>query len=231
MTNCKIASGANCLLSVLSGEADEGLIPERLQTTGGEMLQRSEAPITDLYFPITAVISVVGHMSSGQTAELGVIGNECAAGLIALMGAESATYEKTVQVGGEVVRVPLYSAQREFDKGGEFQRAVHSCTQRFTQQVAQTLLCNRWHPVEQRLIRWLLMRHDRIKGDVIALTHEYIAHMLGANRSTITQTAKRLQEAGYIKYAWGRVTIIDREGLENNTCECYGIIQKKYQEN
>jgi len=231
MSECDISPGSNCLLSVLSVQAEEDLGIECLDTLAGEMLQPSEAPITDLFFPTTAIISVVGHMSSGQTAELGVIGNECAAGIIALMGAAASTYEKRVQVGGEVIRVPIRSAQREFDKGGDFQKAVHSCAQRFTHQVAQTLLCNRWHTVEQRLARWLLMRHDRIKGDVIPVTHEYIAQMLGANRSTITQAAKRLQEAGCIKYAWGRVTILDRGGLEAITCECYGIIQGRYEDN
>lgn len=231
MSECTSKRDNNCLLSVLSGHAEEDLVTERLLTTSGDMLQPSEAPIRDLFFPTTAIISVVGHMSSGQTAELGVIGNECAAGIIGLMGAGQSSYEKRVQVGGEVIRVPVSSAQAEFDKGGEFQKAVHACSQKFTHQVAQTLLCNRWHPIEQRLVRWLLMRHDRLKGDVIPVTHEYIAHMLGANRSTITQAAKRLQDAGYIKYAWGRMTIIDREALESNTCECYGIIQKKYQSN
>jgi len=195
------------------------------------MLQRSEAPITDLFFPTTAIISVVGQMSGGETAELGVIGNECAAGIIALMGAESSKYEKRVQVSGEVIRVPVRSIQPEFDKGGEFQKAVHSCAQKFTNQVAQTLLCNRWHTVEQRLVRWLLMRLDRIHGEVIPVTHEYIAQMLGVNRSTITQAAKRLQDAGHIKYAWGRVTIIDRKALEENTCECYAIIHRQYENN
>ncbi len=195
------------------------------------MLQRSDAPITDLFFPTTAIISVVGHMSGGQTAELGVIGSECAAGIVALMGAEESSYEKKIQVPGEVIRLPVRSAQREFDKGGDFQKAVHSCAQKFTHQVAQTLLCNRWHTVEQRLGRWLLMRLDRMKGDVIPVTHEHIAQMLGVNRSTITQAAKRLQDAGYIKYAWGRVTVLDRHALEQNTCECYEIIHRQYDGN
>jgi len=195
------------------------------------MLQSSEAPITDVYFPTTAVISVIGHMSGGEMAELGVIGNECAAGIIALMGADSSKYEKRVQVSGEVIKIPVRSIQPEFDKGGEFQKAVHSCAQKFTNQVAQTLLCNRWHTVEQRLVRWLLLRLDRISGDVIPVTHECIAQMLGVNRSTITQAAKRLQDAGHIKYAWGRVTVVDRKGLENSTCECYGIIHGQYQNN
>jgi CRP-like cAMP-binding protein len=195
------------------------------------MLQDSDAPITDLFFPITAIISVVGHMSGGETAELGVIGNECAAGIIALMGAESSKYEKRVQVSGDVIKVPLRSIQPEFDKGGDFQKAVHACAQKFTNQVAQTLLCNRWHSVEQRLIRWLLLRLDRINGGVIPVTHEYMAQMLGVNRSTITQAAKRLQDAGHIRYAWGRVTVLDREGLEKNTCECYGIIHRQYVNN
>ena len=231
MKSCRPELGKNCLLSIVSPDAVEGLGGERIDVPSGEMLQPSDAPITDLHFPTTAIVSVVGHMSGGQTSELGVIGNECSVGLIALMGAASSTYESRVQVAGELIRVPLRAAQDEFDKGGEFQKAVHSCSQKFTHQVAQTLLCSRWHTVEQRLIRWLLMRHDRLDGDVVPVTHEYIANMLGANRSTITQAAKRLQDAGYIKYAWGKVTIFDRDGLEANACECYATIQKKYEDN
>jgi CRP-like cAMP-binding protein len=231
MNDCKTSPGGNCLLSRLSPDTIDELGAERIKTSIGEMLQHSDAPITDLFFPTTAIISVVGHMSGGETAELGVIGNECAAGIIALMGAESSKYEKRVQVPGEVIKVPVSAMQPEFDKGGEFQKAVHSCAQKFTNQVAQTLLCNRWHTVEQRLVRWLLMRLDRIDGNVIPVTHEYMAQMLGVNRSTITQAAKRLQDAGFISYSWGRVTVIDREGLRQNTCECYGIIHQQYENN
>jgi CRP-like cAMP-binding protein len=219
----------NKLLARLSDAAIRSLEFEYVKPSFGEELLPPYEPIKDLYFPVSAMISVVGTMAEGQTAEIGVVGQEGAVGLMALMGAATSPYSKTMQLGGDVIRVPVSTAKTVFENEREFREDVLSFVGRFSNQVAQTTLCNRWHSIDQRLIRWLLMHHDRVKGEVIHLTHEFIGQMLGANRSTITQSAQKLQEAGYIKYAWGKMTIRDREGLEASCCECYGIIRQAYE--
>jgi CRP-like cAMP-binding protein len=218
----------NELLARLSDTAIRSLDFEYIKVKFGEELLPTHDAIQDLYFPVSAMISVVGIMSEGQTAEIGIVGQEGAVGLVALMGTDTSPYSKVMQLGGDVIRVPVRTAKKVFDNDPKFREDVLSFVQKFTTQVAQTTLCNGWHNIDQRLIRWLLMHHDRVKGDMIHLTHEFIAQMLGANRSTITQSAQKLQEAGFIKYAWGKMTILDRPALEASCCECYGIIRRAY---
>jgi len=220
----------NQLLARLSDTAIRGLDFEYVKTKFGEDVLPPDETINDLFFPVSAMISVVGTMADGQTAEIGVVGQEGAVGLVALMGADSSPYTKAIQLGGDVIRVPVSSAKKVFDENREFREDILLFIQKFMNQVAQTTLCNKWHGIDQRLIRWLLVHHDRVKGDMIHLTHEFIAQMLGANRSTITQAAQKLQEAGLIKYAWGKMTILERSALESSCCECYEIIRKAYDE-
>ncbi len=218
----------NRLLARLSDTAIRSLDFEYVKPKFGDELLPPYEPIKDLYFPVSAMISVVGTMAEGQTAEIGVVGQEGAVGLVALMGAETSPYSKMMQLGGDVIRVPVSSAKKIFDSDREFREDVLAFIRKFGNQVAQTDLCNRWHSIDQRLVRWLLMHHDRVKDGVIHLTHEFIGQMLGANRSTVTQSAQKLQEAGYIKYAWGKMSILDRDALEASCCECYSIIRQEY---
>jgi len=218
----------NRLLARLSDAAIRSLDFEYVKTKFGEEILPPHEPIRDLFFPVSAMISVVGTMSEGQTAEIGVVGQEGAIGLMALMGAATSPYSKAMQLGGDVIRVPVITAKKVFDTDPAFREDILSFVGKFANQVAQTTLCNQWHNIDQRLVRWLLMHHDRAKGDLIHLTHEFIGQMLGANRSTITQAAQKLQEAGYIKYAWGKMTVLDRDALEASCCECYGIIRQAY---
>ena len=219
----------NRLLDTLSLPALERFDLQLVNALHGDELLPPYEPITHLYFPTSAVVAVAGTMADGDTAGVGIIGSEGAIGIVGLMGAGSSPYGKVVQKSGALVRVPREQILHEFDSNVKFRRGILSFVEKFSSQVAQTALCNRWHNVEERLMRWLLLSHDRIDGDVLRLTHEFLALMLGASRVRITQAAKRLQEMGYIKYVRGKVTILDRVGMEANACECLDVIRRAYQ--
>jgi len=220
----------NRLLSALSADAIQRLDLEYVKASFGDELLPADDVINHLYFPTTAVIALVGAKSDGQTAEIGVIGSEGAVGLVPLLGARSSPYNKLIQKGGGLIRVPVKAALQEFQKGDQFHKDVLSFVQKFTNQVAQITLCNRWHTIDQRMFRWLLMFHDRVEGDVIMLTHQFLSLMLGASRVRVTQAAQRLQALGCIKYSRGKLTIIDRAAMEAHACECYQAIRHAYAE-
>jgi CRP-like cAMP-binding protein len=217
----KTSAGDNRLLAVLPVKSIAELRLEQISLPAGEIVLPVDEPVRQVYFPTTAIIAVVGNISNGRMVEVGICGSEGLAGIAALFGENISALERRIQVPGELFRASLSAVQREFDVGGAFQKSILHFTQRFTRQVAMTVVCSRFHTVEQRLVRWLLMRHDRLAGDVIPLTHEFIAQMLGVNRSTVTLAANHLQESGYIKYTWGRITICDRDAMETIVCECY----------
>jgi len=223
----KTSASDNRLLAALSPNSTVELRLEQISLAAGEILLPVDEPVRHVYFPTTAIIAVVGNISNGRMVEVGICGSEGLAGIAALFGENISALERRIQVPGELFRSPLSAVQREFDKGGAFQKSILHFTQHFTRQVAMTVVCSRFHTVEQRLVRWLLMRHDRIADDVIPLTHEFIAQMLGVNRSTVTLAANHLQESGYIKYTWGRITICDRDAMEAIVCECYPIRAKR----
>ena len=219
----KTSAADNHLLAVLSPDSTAELRLEQIALPAGEIVLPVDEPVRHVYFPTTAIIAVVGNISNGRMVEVGICGSEGLAGIAALFGENISALERRIQVPGELFRASLNSVQREFDRAGDFQKRILHFTQRFTRQVAMTVVCSRFHTVEQRLVRWLLMRHDRLAGDVIPLTHEFIAQMLGVNRSTVTLAANHLQESGYIKYIWGRITICDRKAMEAIVCECYPV--------
>lgn len=218
----------NRLLDNLSPQAYERLEAKQVNVVHGDELVAPYETITHLFFPSTAVVAVVGTMADGDTAGVGIIGSEGGIGIVGLMGAGSSPYGKVIQKTGTLIRVPRLNVLQEFDNNARFRRGVLSFVEKFGGQVAQTALCNRWHNVDERLMRWLLLMQDRAGGDVLRLTHEFIGLMLGASRVRVTQAAKRLQELGYIKYARGKVTILDRAGMEANACECYSVISRMY---
>jgi len=220
----------NNLLALLSPDAIEELVVERMWLAGGTTILPSGEAVGHVFFPTTAIVGVVGNSSDGRIIEVGLCGHEGAAGTAALLGGSVSALERTVQISGEVFRTRLENVQREFNKAGDLQRGILRFTQGFTHQVAMTVICSRFHTIEQRLVRWLLMRHDRLGNKIIPVTQEYIGQMLGANRTTITLAAAQLQQLGYISYTWGRIIISDREAMEAIVCECYfleGVHQKQ----
>lgn len=193
----------------------------------GKYLFHAEQPIDYLYFPNTAAASLVALSAEGQSVEAGIIGNDGVAGISVLMGAESSNKDCMIQLGGSGHRLKSSYALEEFKRGGAFQEICLRYFNTFFTQVSQTALCNRIHPVEQRLSRWLLMCHDRVEKDLVPLTQEYLAVMLGAHRPTVTTSALILQASGFIKYRRGEIRILDREGLEDFTCDCYETVRRE----
>lgn len=220
----------NQLLKNLPNEEFERLLPdmEYISFELGQVLYQAEERIDYVYFPEHSMISIVANMVNGQSTEIGIIGYEGMTGLDVLMGANSTLNENMVQMQNGAFRVKTETIKKEFNHCGAFHDSVLIFARLFMLQVSQTAVCNRLHSVEERLARWLLMSRDRSATDDLHLTQEFIAIMLGTNRATVTISAIMLQDIGYIKYSRGHITITDREGLEDFTCDCYKIVRKEY---
>ena len=201
---------------------------ERVEMPRGRVLYHREDAIGHVYFPDRAMISVVAHSDNGQSAEVAVIGSEGAAGLDVILGSDAASNDHITQIPDGALRMKTVDVRAEFALGGEFSAELLRFTRKFIVQISHTALCNRLHKTEKRLSRWLLMCHDRSDGDVMNLTQEFMAVMLGSNRTTVTMTAIVLQNAGFISYSRGTLTIVDRKGLEGFSCPCYQTIRYAY---
>ena len=221
----------NRFLAAVSPE-DEGRIRPHLQPTPlerGKVLYDTDEPITRVYFPQEGVVSLVSVAEDGATAEMATVGNEGVVGIGALLDGDTAVGRHLVEVPGSALAIEssrFRSALRE----SESLRALGAAYARaFLAQVLHTVACNGVHSVEERCARWLLMTHDRSKGDTIALTQEFLAQMLGVRRPTVTVVARTLQEAGLIRYNRGAIDILDRPGLEGAACECYRLIRHHFE--
>ncbi len=217
----------NKILAALSHEAHQRLLPN-LEPVGlrhGKVIYEMNGPVRYLYFPYTAVISLVTQMSNGTIVEVGLIGNEGMSGITAVMDKETSAERAIVQIPDSGVRAKLNVIKEEFQRGGEMQQLLLAYARRLMRQISQTAACNATHTAEERLSRWLLMCHDRVNSNELELTQEFIAEMLGTRRATVSVAAMVLQTEGYIKYHRGRIKIIDRAGLEAFTCECYQALK------
>ena len=220
----------NRLLRVLPPEEYAWLLPQltTVPLKTKDVLAGANEPFRHVYFIESGVVSVVNHVEGGMV-EVGTVGNEGMAGLSVFLDSGAIPSETFVQVAGEAKRA---SAQLFADGAGDrtaLRRILHRYTQAFLTQVAQTASCNRAHLVEERCARWLLMTHDRVGGaDTFALTHEFLAAMLGVRRAGVTVAAGVLQKAGLIRYSRGKITVIDRKGLEAASCECYAIVRTHF---
>jgi CRP-like cAMP-binding protein len=176
------------------------------------------------------MVSVIGSTADGQSTEIGVIGREGIVGIDLLLGARSAQNGHTVQIADGSLRMPAEAVMDEFRRGGAFQSSILSFVRKFLSQVSQTAVCNRLHPLEQRLARWLLMCADRSPTpESLMLTQEFLSIMAGATRTSVTLAAIALRSAGFINYSRGKITILDREGLEDFSCECYSVVKESYE--
>jgi CRP-like cAMP-binding protein len=191
-----------------------------------DILYEPNGPIAHVFFPLNGVVSLV-IIDGGFTLEVGIIGNEGMVGTPVFLGADRSPTKAIVQIPGEALRMKAKVFLQEMRRGG----ALHSLVERYTQaminQISQSIVCNHRHSVEKRMCRWLLMSHNRVEGDEFPLTHEFLAQMLGVRRPTVTAVAGTLQKAGLINYHRGRITVIDRKGLEAASCECYEVIAKE----
>ena len=202
---------------------------ERVQMPLGEVLYESGVTLKHVYFPTTAIVSLLYVMENGASAEIAVVGNEGVVGISLFMGGGSTPSRAVVQSAGEGYRLSAHNVQDEFGRSGPVMHLLLRYTQALITQMAQTAVCNRHHSLDQQLCRWLLLSLDRLNGSQLVMTQELIANMLGVRREGVTEAALKLQHAGLIKYARGHITVLDRPGLEGRTCECYAVVRKEYE--
>lgn len=219
----------NRLLSALPPEDYARLQPhlEPVTFALGELVYDIDGPQGALYFPTTAVISLLYTMEDGSTAEMGLTGNDGVVGIALFLGGDTTPNRAIVQIAGGALRISAQRLQTEFKQGGALQQVLLRYIQALITQISQTAVCNRLHAVEQRLCRWLLLSHDRVHSNELQMTQDFISHMLGGRRESVTVAAGRLQDAGFIHYTRGHITILDRAGLEATVCECYQVVKQE----
>lgn len=220
----------NSLLKTLFSHDDQRLRPhlESVLLPPGEILYNCGDSIRHVYFPIDSVVFLLANMEDGATAEVGVVGYEGVLGAFVCMGVDTTPNQAVVLNANRAVRLQVEVLQDEFARGGLLQLLVLRYMHALYVQVSQMAACNRIHHIEDRLCRWLLMVHDRLKSDHLPLTQEFIANMLGTRRPYITMAAGLLQKEGLIHCHRGYITILNRKGLESHACECYGIVREEY---
>ena len=222
---------ANRLLAALDPE-DFASIESSLQPVDlplGKVLYEPGDMIVDVYFPHQAVVSLVAVLSDGSTAEVAMFGREGVVGVISAIVSRETFGRYVVQVPGTASRLSFDQAQKVFDQSPSGRLVLRRYIEALMAQSLQTVACNALHAVEARCCRWLLTTQDRISRDTLPLTHEFLAEMLGVQRPTVSLVTRRLQSAGLIKQGRGVVTVLDREGLENVTCECYRTIRRSFE--
>ena len=194
----------------------------------GQVLYESGSRLAHVYFPTISIVSLLYVMEDGASAEIAVVGNEGIVGISLFMGGESTPSRALVQSAGRGFRLRADVMLQEFNRAGPVLHLLLRYTQALITQMAQTAVCNRHHSVDQQLCRWLLLSLDRLDTNDLVMTQELIANMLGVRREGVTEAAGHLQHAGLIHYRRGHLTVIDRAGLEQRTCECYAVVKKEY---
>ena len=220
----------NHLLAALPADEFETLKPnlERVSLALGEVIYESGEMLEYVFFPTTAIISLLYIMENGSTAEIGMTGNDGLVGVALFMGGSTTPNRAVVQSAGNAFRLRAKALRFEFHLSGVFQKVLLRYTQYLMTQISQTAVCNRLHSVEQQLCRWLLINHDLLQSNKLIMTHDLIANMLGVRREGVSIAAGHLQKMKLIKYVRGTITILDREGLETTACECYQVVQEEY---
>jgi len=201
---------------------------ELVQMPLAHVLYEPGVTMEHVYFPITAIVSLLYVMHDGASAEIAVVGNEGLVGVSIFMGGASTPSRAVVQSAGVGCRVKSPFLMQEFGQVGPVLHLLLRYTQALLTQMAQTAVCNRHHSLDQQLCRWLLLSLDRLQSDELVMTQELIANMLGVRREGVTEGALKLQKAGLISYVRGRITVLDRKGLELRTCECYEVVKREY---
>ena len=193
----------------------------------GKVIYESGARPRHIYFPTDSIVSLLYVLNNGASAEIAVVGREGAVGVSLFMGGETTPSRAVVQSAGSAYRLSGALLKREFSRHGLMLTVLLRYTQSLITQMAQTAVCNRHHALDQQLCRWLLLSLDRLDSDELKMTQELIANMIGVRREGVTEAAGRLQKAGVIRYARGRITVLDRPRLEKLSCECYGVVKKE----
>ena len=221
---------ANALLEWMPEPEWERLSPllEAVKLPLGQVLYESGSKMSHVYFPTTAIVSLLYVMEDGASAEIAVVGHEGIVGIALFMGGESTPSRAVVQSAGMAFRLRAQLIKEEFNRSGPVMHLLLRYTQALITQMAQTAVCNRHHSLDQQLCRWLLLSLDRLSGNELVMTQELIANMLGVRREGVTEAALKLQKLGLIRYARGHITVLDRTGLEGRVCECYAVVKSEY---
>jgi CRP-like cAMP-binding protein len=221
----------NKLLSALPRDIYEELRPhlEVVPLELGVSIYESGGKQPYVYFPTDAIVSLLYVMKDGASAEIAIVGNEGIVGVSLFMGGETTPSRAVVQSAGHACRLSSRRLKEAFAAGGALQHLLLRYTQALITQMAQTAVCNRHHSIEQQLCRWLLLSIDRLQADVLVMTQELIANMLGVRREGVTDAAGKLQADGIIRYSRGRITVLDRVRLEQRVCECYGVVKREFE--
>ena len=225
----------NHLLAALPNAEFERIAPhlERVAMPLGEVLYESGGQLQHVYFPTTAIVSLHYVTESGASSEIAGVGNEGVLGISLFMGGNTTPSRAIVQTAGHGYQLKARLLMEEFNRvggrrAGVMQHLLLRYTQALMTQISQTAVCNRHHSVEQQLCRWLLLTLDRLPSNELTMTQELIAGMLGVRREGITEAAGHLQQAGFIRYRRGHITVINRSGLESRVCECYAVVKKEH---
>jgi CRP-like cAMP-binding protein len=231
MSQIEQSSVRNRLLAALPSDDFAALAPafQPVALDFQQVLHPPGRPIEAGYFPGSGMVSLLNPLQEGQNMEVGIIGREGLVGLAVVLGAESASTKAMVQMAGTAVCVPAAALREAFAGSAALRAVVLRYAQASYSQVAQTAACNGQHAVNERLARWMLMAHDRAEDDTFPMTQEFMALMLGVRRAGVTVAAGVLQKAGVIRCGYGRITILDRAGLEAASCECYGTVRRQYE--
>lgn len=227
----KIDPKVNGLLAVLPQDVYARLLPELKQVLLplGKVIYESGAQFDHVFFPAPGcIVSMLYVMANGASAEIAVAGQEGMVGTALFMGGNTTPNRALVQSSGYAFKLAGSALTKEFDQHGQLQNVLLRYTQALMTQTSQTAVCNRHHVVDKQLCRWLLLSLDRLASNELIMTQELIANMLGVRREGVTEAARKLQDSGLIRYSRGRITVLDRAGLEARVCECYAVVKKEY---
>lgn len=219
----------NHLLAALSPEVQERLFPhlELVPLPLRAVLYESRRPMRHVYFPCDSIVSLQYSMENGVSTAISVVGNEGLLGVTLFLGGQTSPSRSLVQSAGYAFRLPRQRVRDEFSRHGQLLMLMLRYTQALITQVSQTAVCNRHHSISQQLCRWLLLTMDRLPGDQLTMTQEFMGSMLGVRREGITHAALSLQQQGVISYKRGLIKVLDREKLESLSCECYDVVRKE----
>jgi CRP-like cAMP-binding protein len=221
---------SNRLLGALETDSRKRIDPhlEPIKLKLGAVVCDAGGLLKHAYFPQGGVLSLLTVLENGSAIETANIGCEGAFGLFAAMYSRVSFNRCLVQLEGHMVRCPIELLQSEFKHSEHVRNLFVSYSETLLSQVQQTVACNALHTTEEKLCRWLLMMHDRAEGEALHYTHEFLSHMLGANRKSVTLAAQAMQTAGLISYRRGTIQVLDRPGLEKASCECYAIVKERF---
>lgn len=221
----------NLILAALPADEYNRLNPhlQPIILPQGQVLYHSDEPVRQIYFLKTGMAALLATTAEGETIEVAMVGNEGLLGIPIVWGSETIPYQVMMQIAGSAMAMKASLLRDEFNRHGRLHDLLlrHTCT--LVKQISQSAICNRFHTVEQRLCRWLLLTHDHTKSNQYSLTQGFLSYMLGAGRQRVNAAVRSLQEKGLIRYVRGQIDILDRPGLETTSCECYRLIRPGYE--